>query len=223
MISLTFKIKMLRVLKNIVRPKRKLFYNYINDVNDNLNKINVIFAKIVQEQDYLKRLKLVKEIIEIENNNEVLIHRVFIELGLNYVTPYDREDIYGLVKSLKSMGDNIVKVSTKINFYKINPQIAGLDKYAIQVHFLVNDVNKAINQLKKMKFSKEYIGMIEEIFKKHNANSDAFLNTINQLFEEVEDPKMIIKIREVLKNIESISYKGKECANFLESMIVKYA
>jgi uncharacterized protein Yka (UPF0111/DUF47 family) len=214
---------MLRVLKNIVRPKRKLFYNYINEVNSNLKNVNNLFLSLVQETEYLNRVKLIKEIVDIEKQNELLVHKVFVELGLNYVTPYDREDIYGLVKTLSSISQNLVKVSTKINFYKINPQKAGLDHFAIQVGSLVNDVVISVNQLKKMKFSKEYIKLIKEIFNKHNQNGDSFLITINLMFDEYEDPKMVIKTREILKNLEAVSYRAKECGNLLESMIVKYA
>ncbi len=46
---------------------------------------------------------------------------------------------------------------------------------------------------------------------------------LDRLFEEQEDPKVIIKTREILKNLEAVSYQAKDCAVFLENMIVKYA
>ena len=214
---------MFRLLKNIIRPQRKLFYNHINDINFNLLTINTLFANLVREQEYLKRAKLIIEIADFGKKNDELLNRVFLDLGKNYITPFDREDIYGLVKGLKAIGDNLIKISANINFYKIHPSNAGFDVFAMEIHFLVNDVNTAIEHLKKLKFNKEYLTIIKQIFDKHTDSKDTFLMALDRLFEEQEDPKVIIKTREILKNLEAVSYQAKDCAVFLENMIVKYA
>lgn len=224
--SFTFEIKrdfMLRLLKNIVRPQRKLFYNRINQVNSNLIQINNLFANIVREPEYLKRAKLIVELSEFGNRNDQLVHQIFLDLGMNYITPYDREDIYGLVKSIKYIGDNLIKIASNVNFYKIHPDASGFDVFALEIHFLITEVSNAIDHLKQLKFTKEYLEIIKRIFDKHTDSKDTFLMAIDRLFEETEDPKTLIKTREILKNLEKVSYQAKECANFLENMIVKYA
>lgn len=214
---------MLRLLKNIIRPQRKLFYNHINDINSNLSNINKLFAELVCEIEYLKRAKLIQEISEFGRKNDEIVNRVFIDLGKTYITPFDREDIHGLVKGVKAIGDNLVKISANINFYKIHPSNSGFDVFAMQIHFLVNDVNNAIEHLKKLKFTEEYLAIIKQIFDKHSDSKDTFLMALDRLFEEQDDPKVLIKTREILKNLEAVSYQSKDCAVYLENMIVKYA
>ena len=65
--------------------------------------------------------------------------------------------------------------------------------------------------------------IIKQIFDKHTDSKDTFLMALDRLFEEQEDPKVIIKTREILKNLEAVSYQVKDCAVFLENLIVKYA
>ncbi len=214
---------MFRLLKNIVRPQRKLFYNHINDINFNLLNINVLFANLVREPEYLKRAKLIQEINALGKKNDDIVNQVFVDLSKSYITPFDREDIYGLVKSIKTIGDNLVKISSNINFYKIHPDASGFDVFAIEIHFLVNDVNTAIEHLKKLKLTKEYLSIIKQIFDKHTDSKDTFLMVLDRLFDEQEDPKVIIKTREILKNLEAVSYQAKDCAVLLENMIIKYA
>jgi uncharacterized protein Yka (UPF0111/DUF47 family) len=214
---------MFRLLKNIVRPQRKLFYNHINDINFNLLNINVLFANLVREPEYLKRAKLIQEINALGKKNDDIVNQVFVDLSKSYITPFDREDIYGLVKSVKTIGDNLVKISSNINFYKIHPDASGFDVFAIEIHFLVNDVNTAIEHLKKLKLTKEYLSIIKQIFDKHTDSKDTFLMVLDRLFDEQEDPKVIIKTREILKNLEAVSYQAKDCAVLLENMIIKYA
>lgn len=214
---------MFRLLKNIVRPQRKLFYNHINDINFNLLNINVLFENLVREPEYLKRAKLIQEINALGKKNDDIVNQVFVDLSKSYITPFDREDIYGLVKSVKTIGDNLVKISSNINFYKIHPDASGFDVFAIEIHFLVNDVNTAIEHLKKLKLTKEYLSIIKQIFDKHTDSKDTFLMVLDRLFDEQEDPKVIIKTREILKNLEAVSYQAKDCAVLLENMIIKYA
>lgn len=214
---------MFRLIKNILRPQRKLFYNHINDINFNLLNINVLFASLVREPEYLKRAKLIQEITEFGKKNDEIVNQVFIDLGKTYITPFDREDIYGLVKGVKSIGDNLVKISSNINFYKIQPDASGFNVFAIEIHFLVNDVNTAIEHLKKLKFTKEYLTIIKQIFDKHSDSKDTFLMALDRLFDDQDDPKILIKTREILKNLEAVSYQAKDCAVYLENMIVKYA
>lgn len=214
---------MFRLLKNIVRPQRKLFYNHINDINFNLLNINVLFANLVREPEYLKRAKLIQEINALGKKNDDIVNQVFVDLSKSYITPFDREDIYGLVKSVKTIGDNLVKISSNINFYKIHPDASGFDVFAIEIHFLVNDVNTAIEHLKKLKLTKEYLSIIKQLFDKHTDSKDTFLMVLDRLFDEQEDPKVIIKTREILKNLEAVSYQAKDCAVLLENMIIKYA
>ncbi len=214
---------MFRLLKNIIRPQRKLFYNHINDINFNLLNINALFASLVREPEYLKRAKLIQEIAEFGKKNDEIVSQVFIDLGSTYITPFDREDIYGLVKGVKAIGDNLIKIASNINFYKIHPDVSGFDVFAIEIHLLVNDVNTAIEHLKKLRFTKEYLSIIKQIFDKHTDTKDTFLMALDRLFEEQDDPKVIIKTREVMKNLEAVSYQAKDCAVFLENMIIKYA
>lgn len=214
---------MFRLLKNIIRPQRKLFYNHINDINFNLLNINALFANLVREPEYLKRAKLIQEINLFGKKNDEIVSQVFIDLGNTYITPFDREDIYGLVKSVKAIGDNLIKISSNINFYKIHPDASGFDVFAIEIHFLVNDVNTAIEHLKKLKFTKEYLSIIKQIFDKHSDSKDTFLMALDRLFDEQDDPKILIKTREILKNLEAVSYQAKDCAVYLENMIIKYA
>ena len=185
--------------------------------------INVLFANLVREPEYLKRAKLIQEINALGKKNDDIVNQVFVDLSKSYITPFDREDIYGLVKSVKTIGDNLVKISSNINFYKIHPDASGFDVFAIEIHFLVNDVNTAIEHLKKLKLTKEYLSIIKQLFDKHTDSKDTFLMVLDRLFDEQEDPKVIIKTREILKNLEAVSYQAKDCAVLLENMIIKYA
>ena len=50
-----------------------------------------------EEKDLSKRDAILKTLEELEHKNDETTHRIFIELGRNFITPLDREDIHLLI------------------------------------------------------------------------------------------------------------------------------
>ena len=83
---------------------------------------------VVEEPDFDKRAALISQLEDLEHDNDELTHRVFTELGRNFITPFDREDIHYLASALDDIADYIYASAKKINFYRVNPNDSGLQK-----------------------------------------------------------------------------------------------
>ena len=46
--------------------------------------------QVVQEPDFNKRAVLIKDMSDLEHANDNVTHRIFVELGRNFITPFDR-------------------------------------------------------------------------------------------------------------------------------------
>jgi len=51
-----------------------------------------------------------------EHVNDDYTHKIFTELGKNFITPFDREDIHYLATALDDIADYIYASAKKINF-----------------------------------------------------------------------------------------------------------
>ena len=80
-------------------PKDKVFYNLFEEASDNLQDIAKKLVQVVNEPDFNKRGVLIKEMENIEHKNDEVTHKIFIELGRNFITPFDREDIHALASA----------------------------------------------------------------------------------------------------------------------------
>ena len=89
-----------------------------------------LLKNVVSEPDIDKRAALVSQVEEQEHVNDDLTHKVFTELGRNFITPFDREDIHYLASALDDICDYIYSTAKKINFYKVNPNDTGIQKLA---------------------------------------------------------------------------------------------
>ncbi|TMO89757.1 DUF47 domain-containing protein, partial [Pseudoalteromonas sp. S3260] len=68
---------------------------------------------------------ILSQIEDLEHKNDDNTHRIFTELGRNFITPFDREDIHYLASSLDDIADYIFASAKKINFYSVNPNDTG--------------------------------------------------------------------------------------------------
>src|SRR6185437_894910 len=86
-------------------PKDRVFYGLFEEVSNVLIEMGEIFMKVTKEKDDEARRKLLKSLEDLEHKNDEITHRIFIELGQNFITPFDREDIHFLTTSLDDIAD----------------------------------------------------------------------------------------------------------------------
>lgn len=179
--------------------------------------------QLVYEPDPEKRGKLFKEIADLEHENDNDTHRIFTELGRNFITPFDREDVHYLASALDDICDYIHACSKKINFYRVNPNESTIQKLADLVLKSCTEVRKAVLELRNMKNLRRMTDAMVAINSIENQADDIFDLSIEDLFEKEPDAKEVIKKREIYQVMEIITDKCEDAANVIESIIIKYA
>ena len=71
----------------IFMPKNKVFYDLFEQVGETVEEMGSMLKKVVAEPDHDKRLPLIKQIEDLEHKNDDHTHRLFTELGRNFITP----------------------------------------------------------------------------------------------------------------------------------------
>ena len=134
----------LNTIMKIFLPKNKVFYDLFEKVADNVGKMGRMLKDVVAEPDFDKRAALITQLEDLEHANDELTHTVFTELGRNFITPIDREDIHYLASSLDDIADYIYASAKKINFYRVNPNDTGMQKMAELIEQSAQQVKLAV-------------------------------------------------------------------------------
>ncbi len=204
-------------------PKDRVFYTLFENMADVVNKMANTLQELVNEADENKRAELSASIENLEHKNDDYTHSVFTELGRNFITPLDREDIHSLAIALDDIADYIYASAKKINFYKINPNDMGIHKLADMILQGSVEIKKAVHGLRDMKNLREMTEAIVKINSIENQADDIFDMSIDTLFNLENDFKEVIKKREIYQVLEIATDKCEDAANVIESIIIKYA
>lgn len=207
----------------IFMPKNRVFFELFEKVADNVAKMGVILKDIVAEPDFDKRASLISQVEDLEHANDELTHSVFTELGRNFITPFDREDIHLLATALDDVADYIYASAKKINFYRVNPNDIGMQKMAELIEQGANHVRTAVVELRDMKNMRNITEALVKINSIENQADDIFDMSIERLFATEPDAKEVIKKREIYQVMEIVTDKCEDASNVIESIIIKYA
>ncbi len=204
-------------------PQNTVFFELFEKVADNLGLMGTQLKAVIAEPDFDKRAALISSIEDLEHQNDDLTHSLFTELGRNFITPFDREDIHYLATSLDDIADYIYGSAKKVNFYRVNTNDMGMQKFAELIEQGCQQVRIAVKELRDMKNVKSITDALIKINSIENQADDIFDMSIERLFATEQDAKEVIKIREIYQVMELATDKCEDAGNVIESILIKYA
>lgn len=213
----------LNSIMKIFMPKDKIFYSLFEQVAMTVAQMGKVLKEVVSEPDADKRAALNLKLEDLEHVNDDYTHKIFTELGRNFITPFDREDIHTLATALDDICDYIYSSSKKINFYKVNPNDVGIQKMADLIEQGSEHIKTAVVELRNMKNMRKITDALVKVNSIENQGDDIFDMSIDRLFETEPDAKEVIKKREIYQVMEIVTDKCEDAANVIESIIIKYA
>lgn len=203
-------------------PKDKKFFPLFEQASANL----VQLASILHEAVNLpakEREELFLKIDALEQKGEDITRQTNLELSRNFITPFDREDIYSLITSIDNVADNLHGASSRMKLYqveKITKSIRKLTEINLEACQLIDN---AVQELKDLHKIKSITAACAKINKLEAKSDDVYNKAVAELFENENDAKNIIKYKEVLSVLETATDKCKGVASVLESITVKHS
>jgi len=163
-----------------------------------------------------------KEIHQAEQEGDMLTHEVMRRLNKTFMTPIDREDVHALAGRLDDVLDLIWASADRAVLFKLNNPPNEVVELSKTLHETTEIIIKAVKCLKDKKYSyiQEYC---IEINRLENRGDRIFREALVKLFDNIKDPILVIKWKEVYENLEDASDKCEDVANILESIVLKHA
>ncbi len=204
-------------------PKDRVFYGLFEEVAVVLAEMASVFTAAINETDLVKKTQLLKSLEELEHKNDEITHKIFIELGRNFITPFDREDIHALATSLDDIADFIWAAAKRITNYSIDDADEITQGFASVITRSIKSLNKAVRELRDMKDLRSITESCVMINSLENEGDELLDTAMMQLFTASIDPIEVIKKKDLYEMLEIVTDKCEDAANVIESIIIKYA
>lgn len=204
-------------------PKDRIFYSLFEDVATTLVQMGNTFKNALQEQDLSRRDAILKTLEDFEHKNDETTHRIFIELGRNFITPLDREDIHYLTTSLDDIADYIWGAAKRIVNYQIDDEYNTLPAFAEIISKSIGAINTGVYALRDMKDLRGITAACVLVNSLENDADDLLDSTLMKLFSSQITAVELIKQKDIYQMLETVTDKCEDVANVIESIIIKYS
>lgn len=212
----------LNTLFQYLVPKDKKFFPIFSEMTEILvqiaNHMNEAVNAPIEERE-----EIFKIIDKLEHREEILAHKAQLRLSVTFITPFDREDVFALTKSIDNVAGCIRGTASKIRLYnveKMTKSIKTMTELNLEASKLIDEGVKASKNLKKIKTITKACDKINKLEQK---SDEIFETAVSELFNEETDAKKIMKYKEVLSGLETATDRCKEVANVLETISIKYS
>lgn len=178
------KVMGLNSIGKFFMPKNTIFYNLFEEVGVTVRTMGGVLKQLVNEPDYDKRASLSTKLEDLEHENDDHTHKLYTELGRNFITPFDREDIHTLASALDDIADDIHAAAKKIIFYRVNPNDPGIQKMAELIEQGTIHIQGAVQELRNMKNLRKITEALVRVNDIENQADDIFDLSIEKLFNQ---------------------------------------
>ncbi len=201
-------------------PKEIDFFEIFDRASLNITKAASLLVTLMEKFDNID--VRVKEIHETEQEGDMLTHDIMKKLNKTFLTPIDREDLYALASRLDDVLDLIWGAADRLSVFKLKESTKEAISMSKDLLTTVEVMHKAMKMLKEKNYShvQEYC---IEINRLENRVDRDFRDALGKLFDEIKDPILIIKWKEIYEHLEDASDKCEDVANVMEAIVLKYA
>ena len=201
----------------------KSFYDLFEQVADNLKLQSEAFVENIGLEQRSARKNSLDKIERLEHKNDEATHKLFVELGRNYITPFDREDIHQMATALDDVADYIWATAKQMYYFDIDVKVSATKEIAECIVSFVNKLSEAMRGLRNRRDLSAMIAILADMRKITSQTDDAINKSRTEVFEENTDPIEVIKLSDHYNMLQNLSNKCGDVTNVLEAMIIKYS
>ena len=160
-----------------------------------------------------------REVKALEHAGDELTREIIELLNTQYITPFDREDIYGLAKAIDDVVDHIENASELLGLYKVDSR---MEQSIEQCRVLVGTAGHLANALGELKQLKRAESEIVEVKRLEDEGDRIVRSAIADLFQQhADDPLKVIRWKDIFDALEEAIDACETAADFVGNIVVK--
>jgi uncharacterized protein len=161
---------------------------------------------------------LSRQIVEAENEGDRITHEIVKRLNTTFVTPIDREDIYGLATQMDDIVDFTEEAADFLGLYKIE---APMEQATALTKVLVASCEQLAMGLENLRDFKDLDRYWIEIHRLENEGDRISRDAVASLFSNGIDPMVVIRWKDMFAVLEEAIDATETAAQIIEGIVIK--
>jgi predicted phosphate transport protein (TIGR00153 family) len=197
-------------------PKDRSFFDLFNEAGQN----SLRAARMLDEMmdTWPEDTGLNREILITEQEGDRITHDIIRRLNSTFVTPIDREDIYGLAGRLDDVVDYIEEAADFLVLYKIEAPMSQAQELT---RILVGCCEQLAAGLEKLRSFRDLDRYWIEIHRLENDGDRVSRDAVASLFSDGIDPMVVIRWKDIFAVLEKAIDATETAAHILEGIVIK--
>ena len=201
-------------------PKNPDFWPKYQEAVRHIQDITKVFGEL--ERDWEHRENYRKRANSIEEKWDHTIRDVILSLNESFITPFDREDLYGLADALDDITDEINRTIEHMDIYSIDRSRPYIGDFAELYIDTANVLEKVIRHLFDKNPEQESTAKLLILLSMLSGRSNKlYEQSIETLFAEEKNPVELIKWENLFHDLHGIMGYFKKAGRAVESIIMK--
>jgi predicted phosphate transport protein (TIGR00153 family) len=159
-----------------------------------------------------------REILKAEQEGDRITHDIIRRLNSTFVTPIDREDIYGLATQMDDIVDFTEEAADFLGLYKIE---APMEQAGALTKVLVAACEQLAAALEHLRDFKDLEKYWIEIHRLENEGDRISRDAVASLFSNGIDPMVVIRWKDMFAVLENAIDATETAAQILEGIVIK--
>jgi len=202
------------MFKKLLPKEEKYFEDFkemITHIEEMADHTEKVFA-FDDPQNHILKMK------PLELRCDEITAKITKRLNKTYITPFDREDIFALIKRLDDISDMLLGATIRVETFHIEKKIDYADKLALIIRAQVKELGVAIQDLKVKR-----VNELKAVKDLEVEADKVYQQAIKELFEKEKDAIELIKKKEIIDLLERTSDRCQSTANVILSIFIKNA
>ena len=198
-------------------PRENSFYSMFATSGKNLMEGAGLLKELLGAE-LSERKAIAERMRSCEHAGEEATHAIMRELNESFVTPFDREDIYRLASSLDDVMDYMeaaVDLVVLYNIAELPPEIAD------QVDVLERAAELTAEAMPRLRSMKDLCEFWIELNRLENQADQVYRRILAKLFSGEYDALTVLKLKEVVDQLEAAADAFEHVANTVGTIAVK--
>ncbi|TDV43605.1 DUF47 domain-containing protein [Actinophytocola oryzae] len=200
-----------------LKPRDTKFFDLFSVAGANIATATAVLAEFVAVPTE-ERAELARRMREAEHAGDDATHAIIEQLDRAFITPFDREDIYRLAVRLDDVVDYMdaaVELTTLYNPEALPANVRALVDILVKCAQLTAD---AMPRLATLRNLRDFWVQINEL---ENEADQVYRHLLQFLFDGSHDPLTVMKLKEIVDQLESAADAFEHVADVVHSIAVK--